>query len=370
MLKKILSENLLNESKYFIEISRVVLSEKEIEKPKNKKSIKDAKKIIVVCTDRIGDTLNTLYFINNLRKNFMNSEITYIIKKFSDDDFFKKIFSVKVNKIYEISYDGKNNILFLDPELEKYLKEEKFDILFDLNPFVDPIIKKINYKTSIGFWRPMMRYFTNEEPLKNDIEFKMKPSIPKSLNNLNLLSILGLKCNLEYEIPDFDINKNFDIDGKKIICVCFESTACNRTLYENKAKEIMNFINSELMEYTIVILGSNINSHGISVKDNEKIINLTGKTSLTEAAYIIKKSDLMLSVDTGMMHLSSYLKIPTIGLFFGSHPELNCPQGLSESIVIHSYFLEDGKIFYNEKCKENIKKRHILTALRLLMKND
>lgn len=50
-------------------------------------------------------------------------------------------------------------------------------------------------------------------------------------------------------------------------------------------------------------------------------INLTGKTTLTQLADVIRSADLYIGADSGVMHLAAAVRTPTIALFGSSNPQ-------------------------------------------------
>jgi 3-deoxy-D-manno-octulosonic-acid transferase/heptosyltransferase-1 len=67
--------------------------------------------------------------------------------------------------------------------------------------------------------------------------------------------------------------------------------------------------------------------------DSVKIINLTGKTNLMELAGVFSLSDLVLSPDTGPMHLAAAVKAPLIALFGPTAPWRTGPYGNDPKII-------------------------------------
>ena len=67
-------------------------------------------------------------------------------------------------------------------------------------------------------------------------------------------------------------------------------------------------------------------------RDTE-IINLTGQTSLQEAAALIGQSRGVIGVDTGLTHMGHAMKVPTLALFGSTRPYLKT--GLESSKVIY-----------------------------------
>ncbi len=54
--------------------------------------------------------------------------------------------------------------------------------------------------------------------------------------------------------------------------------------------------------------------------ENDKIVNLVGKSSLTQTAAIIKQSALLIGVDTGLTHMGIAFNVPTLALFGSTCP--------------------------------------------------
>ena len=55
----------------------------------------------------------------------------------------------------------------------------------------------------------------------------------------------------------------------------------------------------------------------ISPDGPSRVINLMGRTSISELAEVVSRLDLLVTTDTGTMHLAAALQIPILGLFMG-----------------------------------------------------
>jgi heptosyltransferase I len=62
-------------------------------------------------------------------------------------------------------------------------------------------------------------------------------------------------------------------------------------------------------------------------------VDLTGRTSLPEAIELIRASELMLTNDTGPMHIAAALRKPVIGLFGPTNPARTGPYGQQELVI-------------------------------------
>ena len=105
------------------------------------------------------------------------------------------------------------------------------------------------------------------------------------------------------------------------------------------AKKWRHFPELALLQerYNIVILGSR--GDGESAQEivrmaPERVLDLTGKTSLQEVAAIMSSARAVVSNDSGLMHLAAYIGTPVIGLFGSTSPIWTRPLG-KKSIALN-----------------------------------
>lgn len=67
---------------------------------------------------------------------------------------------------------------------------------------------------------------------------------------------------------------------------------------------------------------------------HHKILNMAGKTTIQQAAALIKGSSLLVGVDTGLTHMGIALDVPTVALFGATVPYLNT-EGKSGTVLYH-----------------------------------
>lgn len=65
------------------------------------------------------------------------------------------------------------------------------------------------------------------------------------------------------------------------------------------------------------------------------VTDLVGKTTLTELMDHLRSCDLLLTNDTGTMHLAAFLGVPTVSIFGSTEPVLTGPLGPSHRILRH-----------------------------------
>lgn len=96
---------------------------------------------------------------------------------------------------------------------------------------------------------------------------------------------------------------------------------------------------AELMHpLNIVVLGTaNDYSYGEEIRSASpsRVTNMAGKTNINEAVHIISNSKLVISNDSGLMHLAAYIGVPVIGIFGSTSPDWTRPLG-KKSVVLNS----------------------------------
>ena len=63
--------------------------------------------------------------------------------------------------------------------------------------------------------------------------------------------------------------------------------------------------------------------------------DLTGRTSLLELARQLRRCRLLLTNDTGTMHLAAFLGVPTVAIFGSTEPQLTGPIGEGHVVIRH-----------------------------------
>jgi heptosyltransferase-2 len=66
-----------------------------------------------------------------------------------------------------------------------------------------------------------------------------------------------------------------------------------------------------------------------------KCVNLIGKTTMTELVDHLSRCALLLTNDTGTMHLAAFLDVPTVAIFGSTEPALTAPMGENHRIIRH-----------------------------------
>mgnify|MGYP001567627144 FL=1 len=96
------------------------------------------------------------------------------------------------------------------------------------------------------------------------------------------------------------------------ICYVLQAAAWNRTYPVWRAREVLEQLHRQFPDHKIIILD---NQPGFGLFNGlDYVISMGGKTTIMQAAAIMKRSDVVVTPDTGMAHLSASLGVTTLVL--------------------------------------------------------
>jgi heptosyltransferase II len=98
--------------------------------------------------------------------------------------------------------------------------------------------------------------------------------------------------------------------------------------------------------------------------------DLTGRTSLLELAAQLRRCELLLTNDTGTMHLAAFLGVPAVAIFGSTEPQLTGPIG--EGHVVIRHHVECSPCFLREcpldfRCMKAVTVEDAVTAVERLL---
>ena len=83
------------------------------------------------------------------------------------------------------------------------------------------------------------------------------------------------------------------------------------------------------------VAGDALVGEAISREITGKQMNLIGKTTLSELMDRLSECAVLLTNDTGTMHLAAALGVPTVSIFGSTEPSLTAPLGARHHILRH-----------------------------------
>ncbi|QSV44942.1 glycosyltransferase family 9 protein [Geobacter benzoatilyticus] len=107
-------------------------------------------------------------------------------------------------------------------------------------------------------------------------------------------------------------------------------------------------------EIAVVVVGSAVDSEDAETIERAGALNLAGKTSLAETAAVLARSSLLVSGDSGILHIAVGLGVPTVSLFGPGREKKWAPRGDSHIVINKDLPCSPCTTFgYTPKCPVN-----------------
>jgi len=264
----------------------------------------------------IGDTLFNTPVFRSLKNNFPNKKVIAILNP-TNYTLFEN--NKDIDEI--ILYSGKNKHFF---QTLKKLKEKKPKLILLLHSN-EPQATSISVLSGAKYIIKIPNYTSKFNSWHSN-----KPTEPMDdkhgiFNRLRQLKYLNIKeNNPKMYLPlknesTYCIEKYFENNNKKLIGFQIGASTVSRMWFKEKWIELGKAILKKYPDTNIVLTGSpNEIKLTTEVKigiNDKRVLNLAGNFKLNTAAALINKLDLLITPDTGPLHIATALKIPTIGFF-------------------------------------------------------
>lgn len=272
-------------------------------------------KVLAVRNDRFGEFLLNIPAFRALKQSFNNSYLVLIVDSYVSElaeciDFVDEVM-VWENKKHKFS------------ELLKFsaeLKNKRFDLCVIFNPskefniisFLAGIPLRAGYKRKWGFL--LTHKMKDEKYLgkRHEIEY-----------NLELAKLVGASTQDKSLSLDIDGNtvkdlfKEHDIEeiDRPIAIHPWTSDPIKQWPLTNFKKLAEKLVKELKLKVIIVGAESELNKSREIFYNQGALINMTGKTTLKQLAALLKKCKLLVSGDSGPVHLASCMGIPVVAIF-------------------------------------------------------
>lgn len=273
-------------------------------------------KFLIIRFSSIGDIVLTTPVVRCLRKKYPDAQIHYLTKQ-----SFASIVLTNpyINKVHVFKDD-------LDSIIDE-IKNENFNYIIDLHNNLRTLrikqalkeIKSFSFnKLNIQKW-----VFVN-------FKVNLMPGIhivDRYMETVKSLGVVNDGSGLDYFIHKKDVVDQKDIPISHLhgyIGIAIGAAHNTKKLPVHKLKELCLKIN-----HPVILLGGKEdynNATEIASVDRVKIYNACGKYNLSESADLVKRSKLIISHDTGIMHIAAAFKKDIISVWgntvpsFGMYP--------------------------------------------------
>lgn len=334
------------------------------------------KKILFITLSNIGDVILTLPALDFLRETFPGSKITVVVGPRP-----KEIFKNNPHIDRLIIYD-KHSRLKEKIRLFNELKKEKFDIVVDLRNSLFGVLLPAKYRTS-----PFLIIPRSITHMKDRHLFRIKNTISlpgrqagkiKAEESLDIqksrIPNSSLYISPQDEEYTEDILKENNITEQDNIVVL--SSGARSHIKRWSKERFKELISSLIKEFgaKIILVGDNddvpVNKY-ITENLPYPLTDLTGKTNILQLACLLKKARLLVTNDSAILHLASYLNIAVVAIFGPTDETKYGPWSEIRAVVKKEVFCRPCEKaqcrFKTLECMQLVKTEDVLRQVRNLL---
>ena len=300
--------------------------------------------ILINFPTNIGDAILGLPALDKIKANYPKAKITAIVSPRTKDLLGRNNFIDEVvlfNKLWSI----KEKIKFV------FSLRGKYTLIVDFKNSFLPVLLGIKHRTT--FFR----------------------SFPRNLHiKEKYLALVDRFClGKSQERSDFILSyaekqKWNELGLEPALFIACSSLTFIKSYPYDYLKKVVNELAKEI---PIVILGQEKDRKFYKdILSIEGVADLVGKTSIVDAFYLIKNyANVLLAVDSSILHIGGYLNIPIVAFFGPTHPDRSAPFSQRSIILrdeeISCLACEKAKCARVHKCM-NIDPGKVIEAIKNL----
>ncbi len=293
-------------------------------------------KILIIRFSSIGDIVITSPVIRCVRKKYPDAEIHFLTKKEHQSLVDSNPYINEVKLLKDSFW-----------ETVKDVRMQQYDLIIDLHKNIrTQLIKIFAGGKSISFNK-----INFEKWLMVNFKINRLPKIHLVDRYFDALKKLGIENDgegLDYFIAKTDLETitNFDFTYDKYITWAIGAKQKTKQFPAHKIAEAL--LQPEFQEKIIVLIGGKEDmakaNKICTLVNSHRLFDLTGKLTIGQSAAMIQKSALLITNDTGMMHIGAALKKPTISIWGNTIPEFGMYPYYGSNNVQHEFVETDLKL--------------------------
>lgn len=290
-------------------------------------------KVLVIRFSSIGDIVLTTPVIRCLKQQLPDVTVHYLTKK-----SFRGLVDTNpyVDKVHVLGDDWEGMIA--------ELQAEQFDLVVDLHKNLRTLrvkralkkVKSVSFpKLNIEKWLLTSFLKINRLPKEHIVD--------RYLQTIAHLGVRNDGRGLDYFIPEQDEVDAGDLPMSHqagYIGVVIGAALNTKKLPVEKLKELCRLINRP-----VVLLGGpedREDGDEIAAVDRVKIYNACGKFKLNESACLVRNAKLIVTHDTGLMHIAAAFKKPVVSVWGNTVPDFGMTPYYGDAKVASRLFEVEG----------------------------
>lgn len=284
-------------------------------------------KILIIKPGAMGDLLQLTPTIRALRARFPSARIDIMVGNTASVDLFRH--HPEIEEILVYDQRGAHRSLGALLSLWKHIRARSYDLVINF--------QRSNLKT----WFLTSAAF----PCRILVYHKTRAMVVHAVqDHLKTLEPLGISPNgVELDLYLTDEHRNYatslfescGLDKRPVIALNPGASHPVNRWGVARFAALADKISTELAASVIIVGGGGDTAlaHEIARLSSCHPLVLTGTTTLLQLGAVLEKSALLVSGDTGPMHMATAVRTPVIALFGAADPERTGPVGAGNRVI-------------------------------------
>ena len=267
-------------------------------------------KFLIIRFSSIGDIVLTTPVSRCLKKQLPGSEVHFLTKQSFGTIVENNPY---IDKVHLLAHSWETVV--------HELKQENYDYIIDLHHN----LRTLRLKKDLGIKSFPFNKLNIQKWIYTNLKWNMMPDVhivDRYMKTVESFAVKNDGEGLDYFIPGKDEVKQMDIPISHhlgYIGLVIGAAHNTKKLPVEKLKELCSKI-----DHPVILLGGKEDSENakqIASVDPIKIYNACGKFNLNESADLVKRSKLIITHDTGLMHIAAAFKKKIISVWGNTVPE-------------------------------------------------
>lgn len=269
------------------------------------------KKILIIRFSSIGDIVLTTPVVRCLKRQLPDCEIHYLTKKAFEPVLRSNPY---ISKIITIGHN-------ID-EVIPGLKKESYDHIVDLHKN----FRSLGVRLKLGIKSTSFPKLNFRKWLMVTLKINRMPDVhvvDRYFKSVTSLGVINDLSGLDYFIPEGDRVKPVHLPETHqngYVAMVIGGKHKTKQLPTEKIIELLTRLN-----YPVIILGgSEDREDGLIIEQQivKRVYSACGKFNLNQSASLIEQARVVITNDTGLMHIAAAFKKPVISIWGNTVPEL------------------------------------------------
>jgi ADP-heptose:LPS heptosyltransferase len=329
------------------------------------------KKILILRTGSLGDSICAMPAISLIRQNFPNAKISFLTETGREN--LVSLAKLLNNELFDEFIYIRD---FKQSELTKLLKQYEYDLIIELvqnTSSLKKLIRNIIYFRVIIGVKSGFGWQISKLPYLKHFQVAEKSERDALISHISPYLDISFPLNYDYAITKEDIihvNQILPYERSKYICLVIGAKReMNRWPIEN-FEEIVKAFPSEQF---IVIGGVDDVQISKGLINYTNVISLCNKLTPIQSGLVLSHSKFCLSNDTGPMHLAYSFGAKVIALFSNrDYPKIWFPPQKPGNVTMRATEIActlclKESCHMDNLCMKAIKPEHVIDEMNLIL---